>query len=70
MLTFPHKHNQKHIYTCHHSHGTSTERWQKNVNLPNGHRTLHILCKRKEKRARGRAREGITRMLAILRGSC
>ena len=42
-LTFSHKHiKNPHIYMENDSHGTSTERWQKNLNLQKGQETLHI----------------------------
>ena len=65
MLTFSHKHINKHIYMENSSHRTSTEHWQKNLPLQKGQETLDITGKKRE-----REREGIRMGLALLKGSC
>ena len=52
-LTFSHKHiKNPHIYMENDSHGTSTERWQKTLNLQKGQETLDITGQNKRKRER------------------
>ena len=58
MLTFSHKHiRKKYIYMQDDSHRTTTEHWQKNLNLQKGQETLDILSRTKEKKKKERERE-------------
>ena len=40
-------------------HGTSTEPWQKTINLPRWQETLHITAKNKRKKREKRNQDGI-----------
>ena len=76
-LTFSHKHIKKHIYMFSDSQRTSTECWQKNLNLQKGQETLHIHGRKKgeksEREREKRNQNGTStpeRVLLKRKGTC
>ena len=59
--------HEKNIYMQNDSHITSTESWQKNLNLQKGQETLDILGRTKEKKRNKRNQDGISTLPRELR---